>query len=470
MQNKKQNLTNKLRTGFKGALLTGVIGLSSLGAQGQEYSFDNPQQYVEVRNINDIPNSEYAPFTPVNGGEIDDSQYMINDFSYKTPVEEGMGEENYLVHGEEGNLARELFENFTKETGDNYNPNHLVVKLGEGEFKPGTNSPIVSRPTRFIGTYENGEHLSELITGTGIDGLDDVEFYDLVLPGRGNVISYLGTTSEGRPDGRIENCILKAPLNYDGIDSNLELRNNIFEFSEGDKSPAARVYGDSGKSSKETVSNVEVRDNIFYGNGENVAFEIKGTGVNAGIEEGNNSFINWRTVVQVESDEKSGENPDQYFKGNYWEAPVAGKSKYSTEVLIDEGAIKERQVENNSGGEVYVTNFRPASPTRDQDNDGLTDLEEFELGTDSSNPDTDGDGLTDGEEVNQYGTDPFHFDTDLDGVDDGEEVQYGTDPLDEMDFPNIPLSGGWGLTGLAALVGGSGALALKKRNRRRDYR
>ncbi|MEM9000242.1 MAG: Calx-beta domain-containing protein, partial [Bacteroidota bacterium] len=35
----------------------------------------------------------------------------------------------------------------------------------------------------------------------------------------------------------------------------------------------------------------------------------------------------------------------------------------------------------------------------DTDNDGLTDGEEMDLGTDPNNPDTDGDGLTDGEEV-----------------------------------------------------------------------
>ena len=37
----------------------------------------------------------------------------------------------------------------------------------------------------------------------------------------------------------------------------------------------------------------------------------------------------------------------------------------------------------------------PNSIPGDRDNDGLTDIEEVELGTDPDNPDTDGDGVSD---------------------------------------------------------------------------
>ena len=67
----------------------------------------------------------------------------------------------------------------------------------------------------------------------------------------------------------------------------------------------------------------------------------------------------------------------------------------------------------------------------DPDDDGLTNDEEDEEGTDPVDPDTDDDGLTDGEEVNDHGTDPADPDTDDDGLTDGEEVNdHGTDPLD----------------------------------------
>jgi hypothetical protein len=108
----------------------------------------------------------------------------------------------------------------------------------------------------------------------------------------------------------------------------------------------------------------------------------------------------------------------------------------------------------------------------DSDSDGLTNLQEFQAGTDPTNPDTDGDGLTDGQEVNRMvaglpaptdpikadtdgdglsdkvetgtgtfvsandtGTDPLKADSDGDGFSDGKEVVDGTNPNDPLDFP-----------------------------------
>ncbi len=68
----------------------------------------------------------------------------------------------------------------------------------------------------------------------------------------------------------------------------------------------------------------------------------------------------------------------------------------------------------------------------DVDNDGLTDEQEMELGTDPNDPDTDGDGLQDGEEMEFYDTDPLDGDTDGDGLNDGQEINaYNTDPTDD---------------------------------------
>ncbi|HUK47891.1 MAG TPA: hypothetical protein VLW06_09870, partial [Terriglobales bacterium] len=67
-----------------------------------------------------------------------------------------------------------------------------------------------------------------------------------------------------------------------------------------------------------------------------------------------------------------------------------------------------------------------AFPSEDPDHDGLTNLQEFQLGTDPNNPDTDGDGLTDGQEVLVYHTNPLLFSTDGTGIPDGIEVQTGT--------------------------------------------
>ena len=75
----------------------------------------------------------------------------------------------------------------------------------------------------------------------------------------------------------------------------------------------------------------------------------------------------------------------------------------------------------------------PADDLSDSDEDGLTDAEEGEIGTDPLDGDSDDDGLTDGDEVNEHGTDPLNADSDGGGVSDGQEVLDGGDPLDPTD-------------------------------------
>ncbi|MBI5441789.1 MAG: choice-of-anchor D domain-containing protein, partial [Deltaproteobacteria bacterium] len=59
---------------------------------------------------------------------------------------------------------------------------------------------------------------------------------------------------------------------------------------------------------------------------------------------------------------------------------------------------------------------------RDSDGDGLTNLLEFQLGTDPTRADTDSDLLSDCEEVDIRGTSPFESDTDRDGIQDGSDA------------------------------------------------
>jgi len=66
---------------------------------------------------------------------------------------------------------------------------------------------------------------------------------------------------------------------------------------------------------------------------------------------------------------------------------------------------------------------------KDTDNDGLTDAEEAELGTNPVLVDTDKDQLTDYEELYVYFTNAMAMDSDEDGLDDYEEVTiYFSDP------------------------------------------
>lgn len=86
------------------------------------------------------------------------------------------------------------------------------------------------------------------------------------------------------------------------------------------------------------------------------------------------------------------------------------------------------------------TALLPANLNIDTDNDGLTDAQEQQKGTDSSNPDTDGDLLSDGDEINVWHSDPLKKDTDQDGYPDGSEIQNGYSPLDSAVLDNPPVN------------------------------
>ena len=89
----------------------------------------------------------------------------------------------------------------------------------------------------------------------------------------------------------------------------------------------------------------------------------------------------------------------------------------------------------------------PNMAVEDPDHDGLTNLQEFQQGTDPRNPDTDGDGINDGDEVNAtglactsgptpvcYHTNPLLPDTDGDGINDRTEILTGSDPTDPHSY------------------------------------
>ncbi len=65
----------------------------------------------------------------------------------------------------------------------------------------------------------------------------------------------------------------------------------------------------------------------------------------------------------------------------------------------------------------------------DNDQDSLSNYNEYVLGTDPMRIDSDFDRLSDGDEINIYGTEPLNFDTDGDGLSDGDEIALGLNPL-----------------------------------------
>jgi len=108
----------------------------------------------------------------------------------------------------------------------------------------------------------------------------------------------------------------------------------------------------------------------------------------------------------------------------------------------------------------YDLDPKTANAGEDPDDDGLTNIEEYNHGTNPTKKDTDDDGMPDGWEVDndldpttkdadndpdgdgltneeeyENKTDPHKADTDGDGVSDGKEVEAGTDPTDAGSTP-----------------------------------
>ena len=167
-----------------------------------------------------------------------------------------------------------------------------------------------------------------------------------------------------------------------------------------------------------------------------------GTGTNVTVTLTNDSSIvwNWTTNYWVEAGVSgagsvnrtnqwvaAGSNlnlrataePDWLFTG--WSGDYTGGYTESPLMWVVTNALK------------LIANF-----SDDADGDGLTNVEESELGTDPRLADSDHDGLSDSEEIS-YETDPLNKDTDGDGAKDGLEVRRGTDPLDPESKPSMAM-------------------------------
>jgi serine/threonine protein kinase len=128
--------------------------------------------------------------------------------------------------------------------------------------------------------------------------------------------------------------------------------------------------------------------------------------------------------------------------GSYWVAQNAkhatqtvqalaalGTSAYQT-MAADAKAAARATAEAGSASATALA--ATARAQGDDDSDGLSNLQEDQLGTNPQNPDTDGDGLVDGVEVNQYGTNPKIQDSDGDTLSDGREInELKTSPLNK---------------------------------------
>lgn len=90
---------------------------------------------------------------------------------------------------------------------------------------------------------------------------------------------------------------------------------------------------------------------------------------------------------------------------------------YEVLVLMTDSTVYDSYEKEMSDGECDI------------DEDGLSNYQEYILGTNPYNNDSDGDDLKDGDEINIYDTDPLKYDSDNDGIKDGDEIRLNMDPL-----------------------------------------
>jgi|GEM_PF-5977650 len=114
---------------------------------------------------------------------------------------------------------------------------------------------------------------------------------------------------------------------------------------------------------------------------------------------------------------------------------------------LNHDGILENEEDTLTNLEEYLVGTHPLKV--DSDGDGLPDSWELDYGLNPSSLenqgdaslDEDGDSLTNAQEYS-YGTDPNKSDTDGDYIDDGAEIAQGSDPLDQTslgDYVNLPV-------------------------------
>lgn len=200
---------------------------------------------------------------------------------------------------------------------------------------------------------------------------------------------------------------------------------------------------------------------IFFENPEPipVSLTVFPTGVSSIGSIGNTVQLNITATYQDSStrDVSSATSGVNYFSTNPAIATVSSdglvtavSNGFALISIRKDGVLVTHGVQVNTSGDLdgdglpddfETTNgLNPGDPVdahEDQDGDGLTALEEYQIGTDINVADTDGDGISDGEEViaglDGYVTNPLLMDSDGDGVNDLLEIQVGSSPVDVND-------------------------------------
>lgn len=115
-----------------------------------------------------------------------------------------------------------------------------------------------------------------------------------------------------------------------------------------------------------------------------------------------------------------------------------GESIYATKFSLIKDGVEELISTPSTRVKAFRCNL-DAIP-RDSDNDGLSDKDERQLGTDPNAADSDSDGINDNDEIALFKTNPLSADSDRGGKSDKRELELGLDPMDSKDDQAGPLA------------------------------
>lgn len=110
----------------------------------------------------------------------------------------------------------------------------------------------------------------------------------------------------------------------------------------------------------------------------------------------------------------------------------AQAAKIRNSITIPATWLSQKFSNNGVDATGVCTSQSICGDSADPDNDGLTNLDEYNYDTDPQNEDNDNDGISDGNEIYIYSTDPKLRDSDKDSVADLAELIVCTDPANSL--------------------------------------
>jgi len=139
-------------------------------------------------------------------------------------------------------------------------------------------------------------------------------------------------------------------------------------------------------------------------------------------------------AITVDSGAVNPDSDGDSFPDNTDNCPNIANPNQTNTDNDSQGNACDSDDDNDGLSDTQEANLGTNPLLADSDGDNVNDGDEINAGTDptvndsASATDTDGDTLTDADETNTHGTNINLIDTDSDGVNDGDEVAVGTDP------------------------------------------